>query len=290
MQKTDLKNLSLTHRAFYAQAVADAMGERFEFHHPSPKVVRALMHSKESLNISDDTQMAMFGQEALNELGDQTSLPILINARYEIERAYLRWYETQTGFWDAETTAGLLARPEMHARRAPGGQCLAALGQLWRMDPTDTLHGRGCGSVMRLLPFAALLTEMLPANVLELALKSARVTHSHPESDEAVELYINSAALLIEGCDRKHIGMSGRRITSYGQGWLALECVEMALWAVERALNYDHLLELCICHGGDSDSVAAVAGGLWGLAGLGGWERYVPRLVERKAIDSLFEV
>lgn len=279
------KNLSLTHRAFYAQAVADAMGERFEFHSPSLKAVRALMHSKERLNISDDTQMAMFGQEALNELGGDLS-----NAQYEIECAYLRWYETQTGFWDAAATTGLLARPEMHARRAPGGQCLAALGRLMNCDTVDTIRGRGCGSVMRLLPFAALLTNCSRVYVKDLALTSAHVTHSHPESDEAVELYINSAALLIEGCDRKHIGMSGKRITDYGQGWLALECVEMALWALEYATSYDHLLELCICHGGDSDSVAAVAGGLWGLAGLGGWERYVSRLVERAAIDSLFEV
>lgn len=284
-----MKNLTLVHRAFYAQAVADAIGERFEFYTASNKEVRKLMQSKEKLYISDDTQMALFGQEAINEM-DLNGHVDLTQAQIVIEDAYLEWYETQIRDREPQDNSGLLSFHEMFARRAPGSQCMAALGQLWRSNSASTINGKGCGSVMRLLPFAGLLVdEGKPlATVRELALISANVTHSHPESDDAVVRYIEAAALLLEGVDRKHIGMGGKRITDHGLGWVASECVDMALWALERARDYDHLLELTICHNGDSDSIAAVAGSLWGLAGLGGWERYVTRLEEKEAIDSLF--
>ena len=40
----------------------------------------------------------------------------------------------------------------------------------------------------------------------------------------------------------------------------------MAIWAYQNARDFDDLLVLSICHRGDSDSVAAIAGSLWGLS------------------------
>jgi ADP-ribosylglycohydrolase len=278
--------LSLVHRAFYAQAVADAVGADFEFtRDPKPKEVRAKLRSKAPLRITDDTQMAMFGQEALNQ----------DPRRPDFEAAYLRWYATQTSTEVPDCTEGeLLAFPEMHVRRAPGTGCLTQLGKLAGVKSLALkAHNAGCGSVMRLLPFAGLLLRLPHDDVEALALASARVTHAHPESDRAVRKYVAAAGLLLDGATMLHVVVDlldamGDAITDHGQGWTAKECVDMALWALVHARDYNHLLELAICHEGDSDSVAAVAGSLWGLAGLGGWEKYASRLAEREAIDSLF--
>ena len=76
-------------------------------------------------------------------------------------------------------------------------------------------------------------------------------------------------------------------ITAFGTGWTALSCVQMAMWAVHHAQAYDELLTLAICHEGDSDSVAAVAGSLWGRGGRPGWEKYAARLEQHTVIERL---
>ncbi len=271
---------ALIHRAFYAQAVADAMGENFEFVNPGRLEVRTFMCSVAPIHLTDDTQMAMFGQEAVNRARSLVELP------REIEQAYLRWYGTQLGYGFADF--GLAMRREMQVCRAPGNRCMSSLAAIKAGRLPNAEQGRGCGPVMRLLPLAALLFDHALAEVAPLAEASCRVTHTHPDAVAATQRYMEVANFLIEGGDCANLGMTGERIEDHGQGWLADECVEMAVWAVQNAKNYDELLEVSIAHSGDSDSVAAVAGSLWGLAGLRGYERYLSRLAERDAIDSLF--
>jgi ADP-ribosylglycohydrolase len=270
--------------AFYSQAVADAMGEVFEFSTPKAAQVRKLMSSDAPLYITDDTQMALFGQEAIERSQCYFELQ-----DYSIEFAYRRWYRTQTedlSQWCG--LSGLEADPLMNHRRAPGSQCMSALGQMSRGETASTAQGMGCGAVMRLLPFAGLYTMYNPKAVQSIAIHSAKVTHSHPVALQAVTKYMHTAYALLQMQDRETLGYSGKKITDYGGGWTALECVEMACWAVQHAKDYDDLLLKAICHSGDSDSVAAVAGSLWGLAGLGGWEKYQHRLVEAPVIEKLF--
>lgn len=271
--------------AFYAQAVADAMGERFEFCSPTVEEVRAFINSDEPIHITDDTQMALFGQEAVV----WASLDNRIVNRADIVAAYLRWYDTQTG--SGAKHSGLAALPAMWQVRAPGATCMSSLSALSRNLTAVIRMGAGCGPVMRLFPFAALylLSGTTVKSIQKICRKSCKVTHSHPTALAAVQRYVNAATHLINTGVSWSLASNGGKITDYGKGWRADECVAMAVWAVRNARDYDHLLELTIAHPGDSDSVAAVAGSLWGLAGFDGYEKYLPRLAERNVVDYVLE-
>ena len=270
---------TLLRNAFYAQAIADAIGGPFEFGNYTVKEVRAFIEDDSPINLTDDTQMAMFGQEAINLSKSLEDLPA------QIESAYIRWYGTQ--LHPPVASFGLAARKEMQVRRAPGARCMSSLATLSAGRPLQAADGKGCGPVMRLLPFADLYFEYNAESVQSIAEISCCITHTHPEAIEATNRYMKAALFLMEGGDRTSLGMTGSSINSHGQGWLADECVAMALWAVQHAKDYGHLLELCIAQPGDSDSVAAVAGGLWGLAGLNGYESQIGRLVEQPCLNAL---
>lgn len=120
---------------------------------------------------------------------------------------------------------------------------------------------------MRILPFVAGVID--EEEGLKFALISAGITHDHPENAEAVREY----AAFANGCIEygRHVrGVSERvsgatRITDLGSGFYAKEAVDMAIWCVVNSDSYEELLLNSICHDGDSDSVGAIAGGLWGL-------------------------
>jgi ADP-ribosylglycohydrolase len=58
-----------------------------------------------------------------------------------------------------------------------------------------------------------------------------------------------------------------------------------ALWAVANSRNFDELLVKSIHHSGDSDSVAAIAGSIWGLCSRE--IKYVDRLQELAPINYI---
>lgn len=263
--------------AFLCQAIADGMGEGFEFQDPTLQEVRGFINSSAPIHITDDTQMTLFGQEAVNSFTGLDDVDL-------IRSAYVRWFLTQH---KTNSPSGLGVRPEMLVRRAPGNQCLAALGAITGGRQAHTSDGAGCGGVMRLLPFTALYLTRGEEVAREMAQQSSAITHSHPRAIQAVNDLMDVAIFLMQGGNRFELNMQAKDISDLGQGWVADECVWMATWAVSKALNYDHLLELAITHKGDSDSVAAVAGALWGLAGLSGYERHLSRLVEVDAVLSV---
>lgn len=144
---------------------------------------------------------------------------------------------------------------------------------------------------MRLLPFALLNPKIDLDSLQSIARFSGHITHHHAEVNKACDLYIQAAAqILYTGklmSADSVIYHKAKEITHFGTGWTALSCVQMAIWAFHHAKDFEELLTLSICHEGDSDSVAAVAGSLWGLAGRPGCEKYINRLEQQPAIDRL---
>lgn len=275
--------------AFYAQAVADAIGNRFEFGNHPPESVLQLMHGDHQLHITDDTQMAMFGQEAINLSGGPVAFAHA--HRVALQSGYLAWYRTQHETTKPDGNATPLEKSSLMRRReAPGNACLTSLSHLQRTGQLLSNDSKGCGAVMRLLPFTGLYDHIPMEIVHRVARYSAEVTHQHHSVPAAVLTYMYAAYAMKSGAGIEQY--SGYReadeIQAFGSGWTAMECVDMALWAVVTATDYDDMLIRAICHPGDSDSVAAVAGSLWGLTGLPGYEKYLPRLVAKPAIDSLF--
>lgn len=255
--------------ALACQAVGDALGDKFEFRH-NIKMHDVQTHimdsSKES--ITDDTQMTYFGMRALTTVLKENSqdsearcLPILLE--------YLEWFRTQQGGLALATNPS--TPKELYRIRCPGTATMRSLEQLERTSKRDKNNSRGCGSVMKLLPF---MLGYLPDKIaLSMAVYSGLVTHDHPESSAAVQRLfsigrqleragLHGLSALIDDYPEVYDALD---IKSLGSGFYAMECVNMALWAVMHSDTYEELLLQSIAHDGDSDSVAAVAGCLWGL-------------------------
>ena len=282
-----MNRAELARSALYSQAIADAVGNPFEFGDPTQAEVRRFMESPEPLHITDDTQMAMFGMEALI-----LSAPAKFqDVQEQLQAAYLRWYQTQRTSGPADGATGLLAEETMYRVEAPGNTCLEALEalQVGREVRNDS---KGCGCVMRLLPFALMHSRMPLDSLQSIAAYSGAITHHHAEVQNAISVYMTAAMEMIQYRALQTTPdalPSAKHITDFGTGWTALSCVQMAMWAVYHAESFDELLTLSICHEGDSDSVAAVAGSLWGLAGRVGWEKYQSRLEQKTTIERLLE-
>jgi len=276
---------AIARSALYSQAIADAVGNPFEFGNPTEADVCRLMQSPEPLRITDDTQMAMFGMEALI-LSAPTKFQ---DIREQLPAAYLRWYQTQRSRKPAADETGLLAEETMYRVEAPGNTCLDALEAL-RDGREVNNDSKGCGCIMRLLPFALMHSRMPLDSLQSIAAYSGAITHRHVEVQEAVSVYMTAAMEMIQYRALQTIPAalrSAKHITEFGTGWTSLSCVQMAMWAVYHAETFDELLPLSICHEGDSDSVAAVAGSLWGLAGRPGCEKYQARLEQQPVIERL---
>lgn len=260
--------LSIIANVLRCQAVADALGHPLEFtRNPTPRdldvVARRMRH-----HISDDTQMTLFGMEACTDW--------LINRPLDFEKVYLKhmaeWRRTQSPKSRTKNGTWLGKQKVMHKAVAPGGTCMSALDDvILGLDPVNTSNG--CGSVMKAAPFPLLfLSNELDQNfIVRQAMAVSTKTHGSRQTAANIRDYISVATGLMTGIMpeiMKRYGEEGTKITDHGQGWNATECLDMAMWAVYNAADYDELLELAICHSGDSDSVAAVAGALWGFAGL----------------------
>ena len=249
------------------QAICDAVGNPFEFQRDiNPESVSTYINSNGPLVISDDTQMALFGFEAIQraKLAQGEMRDIIRN---EFTQSYLDWHTTQVGGFN-KPQAGLLGLGSMYSVQSPGNTCLASLRNIRNKKEVDN-DSKGCGSVMRLIPMVGLFDPAYgfsESEVIDFAKITGDITHKHVENADAIELYMTTAKDIL---DRKSIPHwdQYQNISDIGEGWTALECVEMAIWSVTKAKNFDHLLRLSVAHDGDSDSVASVAGSLWGLTG-----------------------
>ena len=137
--------------------------------------------------VSDDTQMTLFTANGL------LNAPKLgIEPKYAICRAYLEWFETQSGNRKGKTECWIRNLPELNQRRAPGTTCISALQEIKRgIEPIN--NSKGCGGVMRVAPvalYAVCGNRMSITDADRLAGDAAEITHQHP-------LGFISAALMV---------------------------------------------------------------------------------------------
>lgn len=282
MTKTELMR-----NAFYAMAVCDAVGNKFEFNsNPDPQEVIQYANGAISLEITDDTQMALFTAQAINDYLNANHTEVDSFNRF-VEIAYHDWYLTQTECYTGryDTEDGLLQFQSMFKIQAPGTTCLKSCEYIGRGFPVKN-NSMGCGAVMRLLPFAGLFGSRL--DYVKMAVNSGLTTHLHYSIPSSIERYIIAMFEATNGGiatkDYPFI-FKKDHISQLGEGWVAPEAVDMAIWAAGVATDFDHLLALSIAHPGDSDSVGAMAGALWGLMGKDVPIKYMDKIVEKDAID-----
>ncbi|MFI5530192.1 ADP-ribosylglycohydrolase family protein [Kitasatospora sp. NPDC051853] len=284
-------------------ALGDALGWPVEFHRlerirddHGPAGVTGLRAAgrpgDRSGDITDDTQMTLFTVEGLLAGGTPADL----------HRSYQHWLLTQQRQGPGPKPASpLLAHAFLYARRAPGNACLSGLEdhpEFLPPVPTGQVgpvngHSKGCGTVMRSAPFG--LTGAGPSAAFERAAQCAQLTHGHPTGQlaagafaalvdrvvaglplpealavavELLERHPNATETL-EALDRAvRIAAEGppsaEAVERVGLGWIAEECLAIAVYCALTTSDARSALLLAVNHSGDSDSTGAVCGNLVG--------------------------
>jgi ADP-ribosylglycohydrolase len=271
--------------AVYGHLVGDAIGVPYEFTSPDPTRVVELRgggaHGQPPGTWSDDGALMLALLDSLLRRG--------FDPEHQGQRA-VAWYDygdytpDDDGAFDIGTaTAGALAR-----LRA-GTPAIDAGGT----DERD----QGNGSLMRILPVALVDPRLGDAEVVERAHLASRVTHGHPNCQVACALYVLVARTLLERPDSTADveaamalatdrllevyggqpasasvlrGLLAHRSTMRkpGGGWV-LDSFWSAWGAFAASGSYRETIARSVRFGHDTDTTAAIAGGLagirWGL-------------------------
>ena len=277
--------------AFYGLAVADSCGNIFEFKtNVNPDDVISHANDSKVLTITDDSQLNFFSQEAINNL-DLYEGDIFQKVRKSFTDSYIDWFTTQSEEYDNsdEFEFGLLQFKSMFSVQAPGLTCLNSLRKIKNYEEVIN-DSMGNSSVVRVLPLLCLLQdkyELTFTEVLKCAKITGNITHKHRANDTAIETFMYAAKDILN--DIRPFSLEADHIEELGDGWIAQECINMALWAYNKAQTFDELLTLSICHSGDSDSVSALSGALWGLSGREIPQKYIKKLDCLDVIDYIVE-
>ena len=163
----------------------------------------------------------------------------------------------------------------------------------------------GNGSLMRILPLA-----FMPHDIYDVRNLSS-LTHAHDTSVTACEIYLSVASGLLAGVRRdiavkracegakppfqrlEHINEL-RRDEIKSSGYV-VDTLEAALWCFLQADNYRDCVLMAVNLGEDTDTVAAVAGGLAGIYyGVGGKkgipEEWISKIARHDRIKELCDV
>ncbi|RKE19577.1 ADP-ribosylglycohydrolase family protein [Streptomyces sp. TLI_171] len=286
-------------------ALGDALGWPVEFLHLEairrdfgPSGLADLADAGRGGQVTDDTQMTLFTAEGLLRGGRPEDL----------HAAYRRWFLTQRLPGPGRDPDGWLAAQDfLYASRAPGGACMsgvavdyraaAPFGQEGPVNP----HSKGCGTVMRSAPFG--LLGLGPQEAFRQAAVAAQLTHGHPTGYLAAGSFaalvervaagaplraaVDATVLQVEAQPsgretaqalRRAVRVaeegpgSAEAVERVGLGWIAEECLAIAVYAALAGADAREALVLSVNHSGDSDSTGAVCGNLvgalYGLAGL----------------------
>jgi ADP-ribosylglycohydrolase len=254
--------------------------------------------------ITDDTQMTLFTAEGLLRAWVRSCFRGITTYPGVTAHAYLRWLMTQgeeprCELDYADGMGWLFGHRELHARRAPGNTCLAALRGITPRGAPARNGSKGCGGVMRVAPvglFARQLRDEEPRRAaFELATEIAALTHGHPTGSLTAGVL---AVLILElaggsaltgalagakACLRmkrrceetlrsiehaETLAGSGKpheaAIAEIGEGWVAEEALAIAIYCALVARGFRHGVVLAVNHDGDSDSTGSIAGNLLG--------------------------
>ncbi|MBI5299652.1 MAG: ADP-ribosylglycohydrolase family protein, partial [Deltaproteobacteria bacterium] len=224
---------------------------------------------------TDDTQMTLAVANALldTEAGYQGDLAGAFSRRF------VEWLDSPDN------------------NRAPGNACLNGCNQLKRGIPwyeSGTENSKGCGAAMRVAPIGIVYHQQ-PEKLDEVALFSAILTHWHPTAYAAAIVGARLVAHALQsanpeefkrtalGTVANYLPASGKEAINalekipqaltlppdeafalLGGGWVAEEAVAGALYAVLSTPNFEEAVLRAANTNGDSDSLAAIAGGIAG--------------------------
>jgi ADP-ribosylglycohydrolase len=250
--------------------VADALGVPVEFKKRDTFKVNDMIgygtYNQPPGTWSDDSSMTLATVESIARLGKVVPADIMEN--------FLMWF-ADAAFtpWNSVFDVGSATRRAI--TRYASGMELSDCGGRSRMD-------NGNGSLMRILPLAFVkCTDQDIVNV-------ASLTHAHPVSLDACIIYITVAKNLLNGVPLKEAIYYAANYTGLPEynrlkmletltrdeirsSGYVVDTLEAAFWCLCHTNTYRDCVLTAVNLGEDTDTVAAVAGGLAGiLYGCGG--------------------
>ncbi|HKF16722.1 MAG TPA: ADP-ribosylglycohydrolase family protein [Candidatus Dormibacteraeota bacterium] len=267
--------------AVWGHLIGDALGVPYEFGSPPEAVVwgRVGTHGQPSGTWSDDGGLML-------ALLDSLTAPRVGFDTEDQARRSVAWLDT-----DAYKPG---------PRFDIGGTTAMSLGRIKRGVPAEEAGGRserdcGNGSLMRILPVALVGRELPPEKLIDQAMRASSVTHAHPRATATAAIYVLIAAALVSGATDRELALS-TAFTECGMCMVGDHRKELfdlrnwpgtpsgsgyvvdTFWSARTAFasseSYAETVTKAIRYGSDTDTTAAVAGGLagalWGIGGIPG--------------------
>jgi len=249
-------------------AVGDALGAGYEFGYPSNETAIAMIGGGAfdwaPGEWTDDTAMALCVARALEQGGDVD----------EVAEQFRDWFDQDPPDVGNQTRLVL-------SQRSRSGADMTAVAA--------SLAGRtgGNGSLMRTAPIALAYLDD-PAGCRDAAERISALTHADPRAGQACRMWSHGIRFAVRHgtyggvceflneaeADVREFWQPLLRQAQEGQpsdfpnnGWV-VHALQTAWWAIHRSADAERplpaALELCVRAGGDTDTTAAIAGGLLG--------------------------
>jgi ADP-ribosylglycohydrolase len=275
-------------------AVGDALGAPVEFQQPGTFEPITDMRAGGPFNLpaghwTDDTSMALCIAASLVENGDYIPLDIM--------RRFVRWY--RDGYLSSTGECF-----DIGNRTRAALEDFERSGQPFRPDgfcdyPTN-------GAIMRLAPIP-MAYRADPVRAIHLAGESSRLTHNHPDAQDACRYLAALTIGALNGASKADLlqpffdpatdtwratpltdemallaagGYRDKPQADIQPSAHAVRCLEAALWAFARTDTYGEGLLLLVNMGDDSDTTGAVYGQLAGA-------HYGNDAIPRRWLDDL---
>lgn len=270
--------------ALIGSAVGDALGAPFEFGPPGAFSARFPVPAR-----GERTEMCGGGalRWAPGEFTDDTQMALLLAASL-LERGGL-------------DEADVFARFQQWAQAEPpdiGSQTRAVLwsGRPWHDAAAEHFahygHAAGNGSLMRTTPAAIRFARDGRTATMDAARRQSALTHGDPAAGEGCAVFHELVRVALDGGDPLVAVPSAVALVApeHRDRWTAVLAPDWtpdqategngavwptlgtAVWALRRGRDFAEVLRLVIDRGGDTDTLAAVAGGLagavYGIAGI----------------------
>ena len=251
--------------AIYGFAVADALGVPFEFKKRGTFICSDCVGfgswNKEAGTWSDDTSMTL---ATCKSIKDKNKIDI-----EDIRKNFKDWL-----FNDDFTADGKVFDV--------GGTTREAL--TLNQGMVD-YYSNGNGSLMRILPLA--FTNASDAEIEEIS----AITHAHEISKKACLDYVHLSRKLIAGENIEDLGfdeIKKKKEDEIQSTGFVLHTLEAAIWCILNTSSYKEAVLKAVNLGDDTDTTAAVTGGLAGI--IYGYDeiprKWIDKLKNKKLIDA----
>ncbi|MFM8971216.1 MAG: ADP-ribosylglycohydrolase family protein [Actinomycetota bacterium] len=286
--------------AFVGAAVGDALGAPFEFlpagvfaeTNPGPRLggIGEMRgggtYSWRPAEFTDDTQMALALAASLLEQGG-----------LDLADLWMRWRHWAAQAPDVGVQTGSVLRSDDHVGAAAAHH-------------HRTGRSAGNGSVMRNAPIGILGARLTLDQVIALAIAQATLTHHDPHNGYAAAIHAGMIRAGVLGQDvfAAIDDVLDRLPSDARETWGPLlgadyeavpddpngnvfTCLAQAVWAVRGATSFEDAVVRAVSLGLDTDTVAAVAGGIagarWGIQAIPSrWTTYLNGRVGRGRDDA----